>query len=304
MKNSKWQTKNDEPLVIGYRSPEYRDLMELHSLCRSGSAMDILLLMKICEYDDVFLTSKFLISISGPIPIHRISTPLWFACDGHNLQAIIALLELGADPDLEEWDEEYISNKNSFCKDREISKLLCDGKFWWSKRYSDTRKHALKEEFESCIRNHEYCTIIWHLIRGMRLDSPEILAENSFDTFPRTMKDMVCHVGIPQENAKEFYYWLHEHTSCLDTIASMKSAASRNHDEMDIALENIRFSLDLMDNDSLFDAVQSTLPQEEQILLLKWLADHYEKTDDKRKVHDFFMRTLWKILDNILIQSV
>ena len=119
MKNSKWQTKNNESLVIHYSSPEYRDLMELHYLCRSGSAMDILLLMKICEYDDVFLTSKFLISIGGPIPIHRISTPLWFACDGHNLQAIIALLELGADPDLKEWDG--VSGKINFNPDGSTS---------------------------------------------------------------------------------------------------------------------------------------------------------------------------------------
>ena len=283
---------------------DYKDFDVFHEFCRIGSSMDILTLTKINGYDHKFMTTSFLRKVGSPIPVNPVTHPFYEACKARNIPVIITLLELGTDPDLpvHPWGTRTIRER--FDNDEEISNLFVNHPCWWKQTYSQQQRLALQDEFISSFRQHDYPVIIWHLIHGMRLDSPEILAENSFDTFPRTMKDMVCHVGIPQENAKEFYYWLHEHTSCQDTIASMESAASRKHDVLDIALENIRLSLDLMDYESLVNTLQYTLPLEEQFLLLKWIADLYEKTDDKEKVHDFFMRTLWKILDNIIIQSV
>lgn len=279
---------------------DFKDFDFFHEFCEIGSSMDILTLVKTNGYDRKFMTTNFFRKVGSPIPVNPVTHPLYVACKARNLPVIIILMELGTDPDLpiHPWDTKTI--RKEFANDKEISSLFIGHPCWWLQTYSQQQQLTLQDEFISSFRQHEYPVIIWHLLRGMYLESPEILAEDSFATFPRTMKDIVCHTGIHHEKIKKYYYWLQEHTSCQDTIASMESAASRKHDVMDIALENIRLSLDLMDYDSLFDVIQSTLPLEEQVLLLKWLAERYDMTGNKEILYNIFMETLKNILYSLV----
>ena len=279
---------------------DYKDFNFFHEFCGIGSSMDILTLVKTNGYDRKFMITNFLRKVGSPIPVNPVTHPLYEACKARNLPVIITLLELGTDPDLpvHPWDTRTI--RKEFANDKEISNLFAGHPFWYRQIYSQQQRLALQDEFISSFRQHDYPVIIWHLLRGMYLESPAILVEDAFNTFPRIMKDMVCRMGILHEKVKEFYYWLHEHTSCQDTIASMESAASRKHDLMDIMLENIRLSTDLMDSDSLFDVIQSTLPLEEQVLLLKRLADRYDMTGNKETLYNIFMETLKNILYSLV----
>ena len=279
---------------------DFKDFDFFHEFCEFGSSMDILTLVKTNSYDRKFMKTNFVRKVGSPIPVNPVTHPLYEACKARNLPVIIILLELGTDPDLptHAWSKKTI--RQAFENDKGISNLFISNPCWWLQTYSPSQQLTLQDEFISSFRQHEYPVIIWHLLRGMYLESPEILAEDSFATFPRTMKDIVCHAGIHQEKIKKFYYWLHEHTFCEDTIASMESAASRKHDVMDIALENIRLSLDLMDYDILFDVIQSTLPLEEQFFLLKWLANRYDMTGNKEILYNIFMETLKNILYSLV----
>ena len=302
MLTSKWKHQEFDGIIIWFNSKTFDNLQKFISLCGTGTPMEIIQHIREFEYDRYFMTSTILIRM-GTQPHSPIYAPPFLkpACHHHNLRNIIALLELGVNPEAkcQLKNKQLISIRKMYSSVPEFSELFAVGKFWWRSKYSDTQKVALKDEFESAIRDKDYCSVIWHLIRGMRLDSPEILAEDSFNDFPSIMKDMVCRIGIPNEKIESFLNWLREHTSCQDTLASMESAASRKADIMDTALENLRLSMDLMKTEDSFDMIQSVLLPEEQILMLQWLADHYDMTVDKNKAYDIFMSLIWWLLDSI-----
>jgi hypothetical protein len=291
---------------MGYDSKEAKKVRKLLSLCCDGVSSDILAWVKKCGYDRHFLMSHIYFFIHGPVIGHAEMSFLDNACSEHNLSAVVALLELGANPNNKYYlnrgsgDGKKISIMKKYSTDEDLSELLSNGLFWWQKTYSKQRSLSLQDEFKTCIRNKDYCYIIWHLIRGLRLDNPDILTEDAFNSLPRIMKDMVCRMGIPRDKTKAFLGWLRHYASCKDTLSSLESAASRNHDVMDTALENIRLSLDLMEYDKLFHVVQSTLPKEEQVLLLKWLAERYDMTGNKETLYNIFMETLKNILYSLV----
>ena len=293
--NSK-QTKNNHCVYVNNHTV-FEQFLEL---CKSGTSMEILAYAKQYGYERSFMTGHLVRRIASPIPVIPQSHPLYVACQAHNLKNIITLIELGADPNLPipKWRWQPI--RNCFSNNTEIWNILNDYPCWWLRTYSKHQQKVFQDDFKSCIKQKDYPVIIWHLLRGLYLDSPEILAEDSFNDFPRIMKDMVCRISIQYKDANVFLNWLQDHTSCQDTLASMESAASRKNNLMDIVLENIRLSIDLIDYDSLFDVIQSTIPLEEQVLLLKRLADRYDMTGNKETLYNIFMETLKNILYSLV----
>ena len=298
--------KNDEhEISMRINSKEADKARKLLSLCCDGSSSDILAWVKECGYDRHFMMSHLFFMIHGPVMAHAEMSFLDNACSERNLPAVVALLELGANP-----NNKYYLNRNSddgtkisiikkYSTNADLSELLSNGLFWWQKSYSKQRSQSLQDGFKTCIRNKDYCYIIWHLIRGLRLENPDILAEDAFNSLPRIMKDMVCRMGVPREKTKTFLDWLRHHASCKDTLSSLESAASRKHDVMDTALENLQLSMNLMDCNKLFELIQSVFPLEERVLMLQWIAVHCGKTTDKEKAYEIFMRLLRWLLDYI-----
>ena len=261
-----------------YQSPEfiekcYRDLVHL---CRNGSAKEVLAqIRKIrkCDYLSWFLESYHYVRSYGPISgrrIDRVLSPVESAIWGNNLEVLRLFLMLGADPNAEYGNEfNKVTPYSHAAADRPQALALFDSAFpWWNMSYTTSQCHELQARLAGYVSRGAFSDIMWHGLRGLRLESPDLLVSKEFEKAPRSVRELVGCLCVPDEMAADYLRWLIAHHAAQESLEALQ----KEHDDSEELLERFSLSIGLLTEEKLEMLANIALKAKNPIGLLKHLT--------------------------------
>jgi len=268
-----------EQMLIG--SPEHNNLTSLLSLCRNGTPTEVYAHIIRCGYDADFLNEEHYAIHYGPLYGYLPNHPLSEACLGDNVETAKFLLEFGVDPDPDlkwGWFEtrpprQYAIGKPEFTR-------LFDGygedSPWWL--------NSVRGLCPLCLNIWHLpqpAIIIWHVMRGLRLNSPETFLHDDFRKFPTVLQEFIARIGVKREDYAYYQEWLAAHNTDANLLDIFRLAGTPCTEKSRDALGNLLISSDLLNRNKLFSLVNELLPPHDLVSLIMEFREQYETSGDK-----------------------
>ena len=275
--------------------PIYQEVEKLINLCEAGSPREVLKQVKKCGFDDKILQCPFLIRENSPIPVHPMAHPFTTACNASNLPVVRLMMELGADPDAVLHSQKTI--RQAFADSTQVIELFEGGKNWWKAEYPEAKKMRLQGDLGGAILAGEPSEAIWLMLHGVWLTSPGFLASDEFGKQSHAFKEVVCRMGIPDEQLNDFHGWLKVNCADEDVLELLDAMIRGKEDEENQEIvEKLLLSVNLLRDAHLGELVAGTLPFSDQIRLLKGLVSEFDGSNHQR----FIEKTIAALLKEIL----
>lgn len=255
----------------------------IYALCEVGHPRAVLARIKSSGFDCEILKKTVLIREASPILVHPWRHPFQAACSNRNYPVVRLLLELGADPDAK-CCATLKTPRKQYANNQRLQALFDGGKLWWKIEYPEEKKRTLQGVLEHCILVGEASEAVWLMTHGVRLNSPAILTSEAFGKQPRTFKELVCGMGIPNDRRQEFHAWLKRNASDTD-VPDIMSVVDRTGDyEGRELVGKLLLSIDLIGADRLDSLIGLTLPIPVQIGMLRCFISAYDTSEHKHFV--------------------
>lgn len=248
-------------------------------------------LKRLCEHGTVTELQAFLTAHPGAIEyivytrrnkitslvtvLFRLPAPLAVASQANNLAVIPVLLANGASPEVRSVSAKHTPAEEAI-GEPERMRALCQGQTWWLERSADQ-----DSKLATAIQEDNERSIVWHVMRGSRLNNPEQLYSLGFMKLPMVIKQFVCRFGIPENHREEFQLWIKKHPVSQKHVEKtfsrlFKSTAEELSKRLEalkqvpVAMEQAMQPLPLMDSTEmdrmLFSIKLMGRPQMEKIL--------------------------------------
>ena len=59
----------------------------------------------------------------------------------------------------------------------------------------------------TCVSRGAFSDIMWHGLRGLRLESPDLLVSEEFEKAPNSVRELVGCLCVPDEMAADYPHW-------------------------------------------------------------------------------------------------
>ena len=284
--------------------PDYANMGKLIDLCGSGTPREVLEQINISCFDNTLLQCPFLIRENSPMPVHPMTHPFTVARMSRNYPVVRLLLELGVEPELL-WT--YRGHKEHSV-DNSLRQLLHAGASWWDIKYSKRRKPDQRRELAQYIKNGDASEAVWMMARGVRLASPDLLADEAVAKQPRPFKELVCCMGIPENRLNEYHDWLKEHSADAELLDILNVQLVTRGKEGRKIVENMLLSIDLLGEDRLEDVSEGAFPQPVKISMVRYFIKACKINTHvdfiKRKIADLFREILCECMGIALLPKV
>ncbi len=294
-------TINGKTYGFFYRhSPEYPKMEKLIELCENSTPLEVLKQIKASCFDNTLLKSPFLICENSPIPVHPMRHPFTAACQKHNYPVVRLLLELGMDVDVPWHYHEHKTLRQERSDNSMLMELFEGGKCWWKIEYSEAKKQELRSKLEHHVLNGNASEAVWLMVRGVRLASPDVLANVSVGKQPMAFKELVCRMGIPDDQLNEFHDWLKANCADAVLLEILNTRLVTRGDEGRDIVEKLLLSIDLLGADKLEEVSGDAFPHPVKISMVRFFIKAY-KTNEHM---EFIERTIAALFREILCKCM
>lgn len=255
------------------------------TLCEVGHPRAVLARIKSSGFDCEILKKMVFIREASPMSMRPRRQPFQWACSNRNYPVVRLLLELGADPDAECCAGTILKTpRKQYANNQRLQALFDGGKLWWKVEYPEEKKRTLQGALEHCVLGGEASEAVWLMTHGVRLNSPAILTSEAFGKQPRTFKELVCGMGIPNDRRQEFHAWLKRNASDADVPDIMNVVDRTGGYEGRELVGKLLLSIDLIGADRLDSLIGLTLPIPVQIGMLRCFISAYDTSEHKHFV--------------------
>ena len=255
------------------------------TLCEVGHPRAVLARIKSSGFDCEILKKMVFIREASPMSVRPRRQPFQSACSNRNYPVVRLLLELGADPDAECCAGTILKTpRKQYANNQRLQALFDGGKLWWKVEYPEEKKRTLQGALEHCVLGGEASEAVWLMTHGVRLNSPAILTSEAFGKQPRTFKELVCGMGIPNDRRQEFHAWLKRNASDADVPDIMNVLDRTGGYEGRELVGKLLLSIDLIGADRLDSLIGLTLPIPVQIGMLRCFISAYDTSEHKHFV--------------------
>lgn len=255
------------------------------TLCEVGHPRAVLARIKSSGFDCEILKKMVFIREASPMSVRPRRQPFQSACSNRNYPVVRLLLELGADPDAECCAGTILKTpRKQYANNQRLQALFDGGKLWWKVEYPEEKKRTLQGALEHCVLGGEASEAVWLMTHGVRLNSPAILTSEAFGKQPRTFKELVCGMGIPNDRRQEFHAWLKRNASDADVPDIMNVVDRTGGYEGRELVGKLLLSIDLIGADRLDSLIGLTLPIPVQIGMLRCFISAYDTSEHKHFV--------------------
>lgn len=255
------------------------------TLCEVGHPRAVLARIKSSGFDCEILKKMVFIREASPMSVRPRRQPFQSACSNRNYPVVRLLLELGADPDAECYAGTILKTpRKQYANNQRLQALFDGGKLWWKVEYPEEKKRTLQGALEHCVLGGEASEAVWLMTHGVRLNSPAILTSEAFGKQPRTFKELVCGMGIPNDRRQEFHAWLKRNASDADVPDIMNVVDRTGGYEGRELVGKLLLSIDLIGADRLDSLIGLTLPIPVQIGMLRCFISAYDTSEHKHFV--------------------
>lgn len=255
------------------------------TLCEVGHPRAVLARIKSSGFDCEILKKMVFIREASPMSVRPRRQPFQSACSNRNYPVVRLLLELGADPDAECCAGTILKTpRKQYANNQRLQALFDGGKLWWKVEYPEEKKRTLQGALEHCVLGGEASEAVWLMTHGVRLNSPAILTSKAFGKQPRTFKELVCGMGIPNDRRQEFHAWLKRNASDADVPDIMNVVDRTGGYEGRELVGKLLLSIDLIGADRLDSLIGLTLPIPVQIGMLRCFISAYDTSEHKHFV--------------------
>ena len=264
-----------------------RQYRELKRLCERGTADELqAFLAKHPGAREYVIYIRQNQTTSIVTSLFRLPAPLDVARKANNLAVIPVLLANGASPEVRSVSAEHTPAEAAIGSP-DTMRILCGGKTWWQE--CSPNPEALIEG----IQGNNARRIIWNVLRGTRLDKPELL--DQLNVLPMAMKEFVCRFGIDDDRRDAFLQWVKEHPvtreqvlrSFRRLVAGMEPVFARRQQQFDegpVALatsmqplppvhsddvDKLMYSASLLERPKLLELLSTLFSREQQFALLR-----------------------------------
>ena len=279
-------------------SPEHKNLAHFLSLCRKGTSIEVLAHIRDCGYDADFLNEEHYAIHRGPLYGYLPKHPLAEACIGDNVEVASLLLGLGVDPDPDiRWGRFISSPPRKFAIGKpDFMKLFGDDTPWW--RQSVPGIPVGWVGAPNTLRLPEPSSLVWYIMRGVRLYTPKVLLHDDFRKLSAAMQMFICRFGIRHEKLASYQDWLAANGADENLLNLIKRAWCPCAEMTQIreALNSLVISSGLLERNRLFSLVGDIISPHDQISLIVDLAEQYETAKDKE-----FMKNAMELLLGAII---
>lgn len=276
--------------------PEYPKMEKLIELCENSTSREVLEQIKTSCFDNTLLNSPFLIRENSPMPVHPMRHQFTAACQRHNYPVVRLLLELGMDVDVPWNYHEHKTHRQIHSDDSMLMELFEGGKCWWKIEYPEAKKQELRSKLGHHILNGNASEAAWLMTHGVQLDSPNVLASESVGKQPMAFKELVCRMGIPDDQLNEFHDWLKENRSDAGIQDILETMLYGRHDEEHEIAEKLLLSINLLSEDKLDALAVRTFPIPARISLLKGLIETYDSSEHQSFIEKYIAELFREIL--------
>jgi len=265
-------------------SPEHKNLAHFLALCRNGTPTEVYAHIMRCGYDADFLNEEHYAIHYGPLYGYLPNHPLSEACIGDNVETARFLLEFGVDPDPDiKWGRFksrpprlYAIGKPEFTR---LFDRNGDDSPWWLNGEPGLCPMGLNQ-----LHLPPPARIIWHVMRGCRLDSPETFLHDDFRKFPAVLQEFICRIGVKREEYAFYQEWLAAHdadANLLDIFRlSLASCTEKSRD----TLNNLLISSELLDKNRLVTLVNELVPPHDLVSLIMEFREQYQTSGDREYI--------------------
>lgn len=139
-------------------------------------------------------------------------------------------------------------------------------------------------------------TLVWHVMRGLRPEEPDLFLHRDFARFPVVMQDFICRVNGTREEYENFHNWLSEHGAGEDLLYIFKTAQTPCPDEKKVFLGKLLLATDLLEANLVFSMVNDILGSHDLVSLIMELRDQYDSREDKEYIKNVMELLLGAIL--------
>ena len=281
-----------------YKSPEFNNHTRLVELCKSGSSEELLKHIRDCGYDAEYLNKRHGVGISPGGCIY-FAHPLSYACMGNNVEAARLLLDLGLEPDPDlklgcfktDPPRQYAIGKPQFMK------MFGDEPPWWRKTaYANGKISGNWPLSTSSLYLPKPAILVWHVMRGLRPDKPDLFFHRDFAKFPVVMQNFICRVNGTREEYENCQNWLSEHGAGEDLLQIFRTAQTPCPDEKRVLLGKLLLSADLLDAGLIFSMVNDILGPHDLVSLIMEMQCQYDSREDKEYIKNAMELLLGAIL--------
>ena len=280
-------------------SPEHKNLAHFLSLCRKGTSIEVLAHIKDCGYDADFLNEEHYAIHYGPLYGYLPKHPLAEACIGDNVEVASLLLGLGvdSDPDIR-WGRFKSSPPRKFAIGKpDFMKLFGDDTPWWRQSVEMPRWVVSPD----VLHMPEASSLVWHIMRGIRLYTPKLLLHDDFRRLSAAMQMFICRFGIRHEELASYQDWLAANGADENLLDLLKRAWCPCADmtQKRAALNSLVISSGLLERNRLFSLVSDVISPHDLISLIVDLTEQYETAKDKE-----FMKNAMELLLGAIIYKL
>lgn len=262
-------------------SLEHKNLAHFLALCRTGTPTEVYAHIMRCGYDADFLNEEHYAIHYGPLYGYLPYHPLAEACIGDNVGTARFLLEFGVDPDPDiKWGRFksrpprlYAIGKAEFTR---LFETKGDDSPWWLNGEPGLCPMGLHQQ-----RLPQPAVIIWHVMRGRRLDSPEAFLHDDFRKFPAVLQEFICRIGVKREEYASYQEWLAAHGADANLLDIFRVSWTPCAEKSREALVNLLISSELLERNRLFSLVNELLPPHDLVSLLMEFREQYEASGDR-----------------------
>ena len=281
-------------------SPEHKNLAHFLSLCRKGTSIEVLAHIRDCGYDAAFLNKEHYAIHHGPLYGYLPSHPLSEACMGDNLEVASLLLGLGVDPDPDiRWGRFKSNPPRKFAIGKpDFMKLFGNDTPWWKQSGPEMPQWIVSP---NSLHMPEPSSLVWHIMRGIRLYTPKLLLHDDFCRLSAAMQMFICRFGIRHEELASYQDWLAANGADENLLGLLKKAwcPCAEMTQKRAALNSLVISSGLLERNRLFSLVSNIISPHDQISLIVDLTEQYETSKDKE-----FMKNAMELLLGAMIYKL
>ena len=268
-------------------SPEHKNLAHFLALCRTGTPTEVYAHIMRCGYDADFLNEEHYAIHYGPLYGYLPHHPLSEACIGDNVETARFLLDFGVDPDPDiKWGRfksrpprQYAIGKAEFTR---LFERNGDDSPWWHFSVSaDGKMTGLWPVSPNILHLPSPSLLVWHVMRGLRLYTPEMLLHDDFRKFPAVLQEFICRVGVKREEYASYQEWLAAHGADANLLDIFRVSWTPCAEKSREALVNLLISSGLLERNRLFSLVNELLPPHDLVSLLMEFREQYEASGDR-----------------------
>ncbi len=280
-----------------YQSPEFYNHMHFVELCKSGSSEELLKHIRDCGYDAEYLNKEHGTGFSHGC--FYFDHPLSYACMGNNVDAARVLLDLGLEPDPDlklgrfktRPPRQYAIGKPHFMK------MFGDEPPWWRNTASANGKMTGTWPLStSMFHLPPPAMLVWHVMRGLRPDKPDLFFHHEFVKFPVVLQDFICRVNGTRKEYENSQHWLSKHGAGEDLLQIFRTAQAPCPDEKKKELDKLLLSTSLLNANLVFSLVNDILGPHDLVSLIMELQGQYDSSEDKEYIKNAMDLLLGAIL--------